>query len=234
MDDKKDQGIEGLKDKIIKILAAVGLLAVFFGVGVGLFKALPKIGRVAGSAAVFLSSQFFPSDSSTTTNDGDNERNANNADTQSKAVKPSGKPSNDTGAASAGASAPAPAASSFVDLTARVLKTGIMDAAGQFVATSSVRFGNRIAFQFEVINLGNISSGPWIFNAVLPTIPNHIFGSDTQLALRPRDKVVYTLGFDNIRDIGNQEIVVNVDPTNSIKESDENNNIVKTTVSVSQ
>src|SRR3989344_2445278 len=196
MDEKNDPRIESLKDKIIKIFAAVGLLAVLFGIGMGCFKAIPLAGKVAGSAAVFLSSQFFPSGDENSTEENGGEETSKDDTIQRiySATSLGGIPVAKTEPATT-------AIPSFIDLSARVVKTGVVDMAGQFIATSSIRFGERAAVQFEIINFGNIPSGTWTFNAVLPTIPNHIFGSDTQTSLRPRDKALYTLGFDNIRDI---------------------------------
>jgi len=58
--------------------------------------------------------------------------------------------------------------------------------------------GNRVAVQFEIVNNGtNVARAGWTFNAQLPLTPAYTYQSQTQQALNPGDKIVYTLGFDN-------------------------------------
>lgn len=61
---------------------------------------------------------------------------------------------------------------------------------------SVVPQGGRYSMQFEVSNVGtNIASG-WSFDAELPLDPEYTYRSGAQQALRPGDKIVYTLGFN--------------------------------------
>ena len=57
--------------------------------------------------------------------------------------------------------------------------------------------GNRYSMQFEVSNMGtNIAGYGWAFTAQLPMNPTYTYNSGPQQALRPGDKIVYTMGFD--------------------------------------
>ncbi len=57
--------------------------------------------------------------------------------------------------------------------------------------------GSRYSFVFEISNVGsNIAQYGWAFTAQLPLDPTYTYNSGPQQALRPGDKIVYTLGFD--------------------------------------
>lgn len=56
--------------------------------------------------------------------------------------------------------------------------------------------GGRYSVQFTISNVGsNVAASGWTFNTVLPTSPTYTYHSNTQQALKPGDKIVYTLGF---------------------------------------
>ena len=72
---------------------------------------------------------------------------------------------------------------------------GYADLATRIV--SVVPQGSRYSFVFEISNVGsNIASYGWSFTAELPLDPTYTYNSGPQQALRPGDKIVYTLGFD--------------------------------------
>ncbi len=115
----------------------------------------------------------------------------------------------------------------FVDLEATIDTVGILDANSNFIATSTFNQRDIGAVKFTIKNIGDKKSDGWTFNAVLPTSPAHIFHSDGQQALAPGEKIEFTMGFDKLR-IGKQmPIIINVDPTGGMKESDKTNNITK-------
>lgn len=122
----------------------------------------------------------------------------------------------------------------FIDLEARIIEVGTVDRdTNVFTATSSVPVTARAAVRFEVENIGDKTSTNWTFNAVLPSFPMHIYYSDAQIPLAPGDKIEFTLGFDSIKQDGTEAtFVVNVDPSNIVRESDETNNIVKVKIDV--
>jgi len=117
------------------------------------------------------------------------------------------------------------------DLIVRILEIGVIDKTSNvFIATTTLKNSDRIAVRFEVENLGREASGEWSFNAVLPTYPSYIFQSEAQQSLSPRDRIEYTLGFDNIEKSDNNLVTINADPASSINESNEENNIARTTI----
>lgn len=122
----------------------------------------------------------------------------------------------------------------YVDLAARVIEVGLVNKTnGEFTASSTPTRNmstHRVAMRFAVENLGTKTSDQWTFNAVLPTFPSHIFSAPTQQALRPGDRIEFTIGFDSFVDADEGEVTINVDPTNRINESNKANNIVKYTV----
>jgi hypothetical protein len=120
------------------------------------------------------------------------------------------------------------------DLVPKILEVGVIDkTTNVFTATSSLFVGDRIAVRFEVENIGTADSGNWQFSAVLPTIPMHIFESEGQQSLAPGDRIEYTLGFDNVEPNVDGRFVVNVDPTSSVPEASDINNIASTTIHTS-
>ncbi|MFA7193939.1 MAG: CARDB domain-containing protein [Candidatus Paceibacterota bacterium] len=81
---------------------------------------------------------------------------------------------------------------------------------------------NRIAF--TVSNNGGRSTGNWTFNYNTPTSPKETLSSPLQPSLGPNQSILYTLTF-NAKASGNQNVVVQLDPTNIISEASETNNI---------
>ncbi len=119
------------------------------------------------------------------------------------------------------------------DLVVRILATGVVDkVTGQFTPASFVRTTDRVGVRFEIENQGGTATGSWFFRAVLPSLPQHMFDSQTQLSLQPGDSIQFTLGFDSIEAKNPGVIVVNADPTGSVYENSDTNNIASTTVTV--
>lgn len=118
-----------------------------------------------------------------------------------------------------------------VDLAPKIIEVGVIDkVTNAFTATTALKVSDRIAIRFEVENLGTLDSGHWQFNAVLPTYPMYIFESEGQQPLGPGDKIEFTIGFDNVEPDVDGRFVINVDPTSSIPEASETNNIATTTI----
>lgn len=124
----------------------------------------------------------------------------------------------------------------FVDLAVNILGVGVVSTTtNEFSVATRIPRGARGGVRFEVVNLGTKASGGWSFNAPLPTLPFFIFHSATQPFLNPGDRIEYVIGFDSVDTRTNTgTIVVNVDPTGSIKESNENNNVARATIAVEQ
>ncbi len=119
------------------------------------------------------------------------------------------------------------------DLVGNILEIGYIDAATKtFVASSTVMKNERVAVRFEVKNQGDKTTGPWLFSAVLPTFPPHIFRSDSQSELLPGDRIEYTMGFDRVDEKDSVTFKVNLDPDEKVKEYNDANNSIETTISI--
>lgn len=120
------------------------------------------------------------------------------------------------------------------DLSVTILDTGVIDSAGVYIKASSISRQQKGAVRFVVENLGTKTVDNWTFNAVLPTMPMHIFSAPMQPTLGPGDKIEYTLGFDQVDGSATQNtLTLNVDPANSIwNEVSENNNISKVILTI--
>lgn len=120
------------------------------------------------------------------------------------------------------------------DLEATINKIGFLDENQNFVATSTLQHNQTGAVTFTVKNIGTKTSDNWTFNAVLPTSPAHIFHSDGQKALAPGEKIEFVMGFDKMK-VGEQiPVIINVDPTSGMKESNKTNNIVKEFIDITE
>lgn len=123
-----------------------------------------------------------------------------------------------------------------VDLAVRVIEVGVVNKTTGVFTASSTPYRNsqeyRIAVRFTIENVGTKTSPNFSFNAVLPTLPSHIFSSPVQQNLNPGDRIEYTLAFDSFVDADEGVFKVNVDPTGSINEPNKENNLVTYTVKV--
>lgn len=132
-----------------------------------------------------------------------------------------------------GTSTPVSNPNGTMDLRGKVIAVGIVDrTTGDFTASTSVTVSDRAAIRFEVENIGTKTTTPWSFNAVLPTLPFHVFQSGQQIPLAPGDKIEFTLGFDNIENQRTVNLTVNIDPTNQVYDIDRSNNTLRQTITV--
>ncbi|MCH7529933.1 hypothetical protein IIB50_02335 [Patescibacteria group bacterium] len=231
---------------IMKILASIGLIVVLAFVvwgGVQTIKSAPSMYSFLSSSltasVIKITSVFIPSGTNTEDIEGEQIKEEDlssygNDALPNQTTITQGQESSNTYMFSGGnrvVSDP----DGFVDLSVIILATGILDkTTNEFIATSSIKLSDKVAISFEVINKGTRTSSGWTFNAVLPTFPHHIFHSKSQHALGPGDKIEFTLGFDSIAGVGEQEIIINVDPAGNINESTKSNNIVRVTVTVDE
>mgnify|MGYP001579667849 FL=1 len=125
-----------------------------------------------------------------------------------------------------------------VDLAGRIIEVGIVDnATGAFTASSTptrTPQGGRVAVRFAIENIGTKTSPTFVFNAVLPTFPGHVYSSPNQIALNPGDRIEYTIGFDSFAQASSAEFTLNIDPTNSVNERNKDNNLIKYTIYVTK
>jgi hypothetical protein len=120
------------------------------------------------------------------------------------------------------------------DLAVRILDIGTIDKnSNLYTPNANIKTTDRVAIRFEIINEGTNITGTWSFNATLPIREAFQFVSAPQQSLRPGDRIQYVLGFDNIAQINVAQITINVDPYNTVMESNEFNNIASRSVPVS-
>ncbi len=97
--------------------------------------------------------------------------------------------------------------------------TGPADLAISKIASIS---NNKIVF--TVTNKGGRSTGSWLFQYTTPTDPKKTITSPLQMSLGPNQSILYTITFE-AKANGNQSVVIQLDPSNLVSESIENNNI---------
>ncbi len=92
------------------------------------------------------------------------------------------------------------------------------------------KINGQVGIQFEIMNIGTKDSGPWSFGASLPSLNTPSYTSPVQQNIHPGDRMLFTLAFDNVP-AGQNQMTINVDPTNLIPELSESNNILTQTIS---
>lgn len=238
----------------VNALAIVGFIVlIILGMALAIYAAtfVPKAANRLGAAAVYLSQVFVPADkpagievvtpgdtvpfegtpgagiatstATTTTPSTGGVATTPSAGTPDYHVYPTG-----------GTATPA-TLYGLSDLTVAVVSTGYLTSAdtASFVPSATVPSGMRGAVKFVVTNKGTNTTGTFDFKATLPsTSSGYTFTSDNQTALLPGEHIDYVLGFDRARVGEDREISVTVDPSNSIKESLENNNNITTTIDI--
>jgi hypothetical protein len=96
------------------------------------------------------------------------------------------------------------------------------------IANISAIGNNRVSF--TATNKGGRSSGVWFFTYTTPTQPKETISSPLQMSLGPNQSILYTVTFA-AKSSGNQNVVIQLDPNNSISESSETNNVGTITLS---
>ncbi|MBI3627924.1 MAG: hypothetical protein HY220_04265 [Candidatus Sungbacteria bacterium] len=81
------------------------------------------------------------------------------------------------------------------------------------IPKSTLLPGEQAGVRFIIKNIGSGPSGPWIFNANLPiNSSGSFFISDSQASLNPGESVVFTMGFNNLKNSGANVATFTVDP----------------------
>jgi len=90
-----------------------------------------------------------------------------------------------------------------VDLIVRAVGVSTLDSADRYTHSGFLKAGSRGALQVEVKNIGTKTSQTWNYTIALPN--GDIYEARNQVALRPNERTVLTLGFNvpNTR-IGNR------------------------------
>ncbi|MDD4988883.1 MAG: CARDB domain-containing protein [Candidatus Pacebacteria bacterium] len=137
------------------------------------------------------------------------------------------------------------------DLTIRAIGVGVLDPyTGAFTPTGQILSNQRVAVQFEVSNIGGGATGPWTFSANLPSYTDSFYSSGYEPSLAPGDRIVLTIGFDNITSNNsynynyssyptyypsanyNAPVTITLDQNNRIRELNENNNSLHISIPV--
>ncbi len=122
------------------------------------------------------------------------------------------------------------------NLITSISAVGYLDDNGVFHADKTINSNQSLAVQFRVTNIGTNVAAPWQIHAELPTRSNGTFkfNSGTQDALVPGGWVDFTLHLDarDVRVGDDQEITIDADSGNDVKESNENDNDATATISV--
>jgi len=90
-------------------------------------------------------------------------------------------------------SAPVSSANGFTDLKMSFIGIGTMDGT-KFTPVAVYDNDKRGGVKFEVKNIGTKTSGTWTFTTVLPS--GVTYTSEPQVALKPNERVEFTLGFN--------------------------------------
>lgn len=112
------------------------------------------------------------------------------------------------------------------DLVIENVTTGYLTSSNtsSFRASDEVPEGRRGAIRFSVANRGTNMADRFEFEVKLPTSPSYTYESSRQPELRPGARIEFVLGFDQPRSGSNREIEISIDSGRDVRESNENNN----------
>lgn len=118
------------------------------------------------------------------------------------------------------------------DLKITIAEIGVLNRETKaFVKLNSISKNDVVGIRFIVENIGSKLSGPWKFNAILPTYPSKIFNSEIEPSLNPQDRIEFTIGFDQAI-VGKQIVKFLVDPDNAVSEISEENNTASVEIQI--
>lgn len=113
------------------------------------------------------------------------------------------------------------------DFSIAVLETGIATQANTIIPTTMLSANDRAGVKFVITNAGGTATGAWQFEAIIPNQnPVQVYHSPLQQSLAPGDSIQFVLGFDGTNGTAVGNILIQVDDSDSVKESNEDNNIV--------
>ncbi|MDO8510279.1 MAG: CARDB domain-containing protein [bacterium] len=131
-------------------------------------------------------------------------------------------------------STPVPYNPGKVNLRIANVQAGIIDKyTGSFSPATIFSTRDRIGIRFTVENNGGEASGTWNFRGNLPTYTNSVYESPTRGSLAPGNATEYTLVFEGIPSAASHNVVITIDPQNSINEQSEADNLAQVTLPMS-
>ena len=241
----------GSRQAAVNALAVVGFIVlIFIGMALAIYAAtfVPAALSRVGSAAVFLSSQIFPSGDEEVDlvvvppvetvpfGDDGSEVVATTTPTTTPATTTPAQPRPGT-PVTVVVPIEVPASANYhglSDLVIENIQTGYLTSSntGTFRASSRVPDGERGAVKFTIANRGTNVSGRFDFEVELPTTRGYTYHSKTQQSLRPGERIEYVMGFDQTREGDNRRIEISVDPDDDVTESNESNNNRSVTIDI--
>jgi len=229
----------------VNSLAIVGFIVlIILGMALAIYAArfVPAAISRVGSAAVYLSSQVFPSD------DGDTDlvvvppTETIPFGEDEGVVVATSTPGTDTPTTPIIGTTPiagtpttitipvqVPAAANYSglsDLTIQNVQTGYLrnNDVSSFRASNEVPDGEKGAVKFTIINVGTNVAGKFDFDFKINTSPSISKNYKVTRELRPQERIEYTLWFDRVSGRDDRTITVEVDAGNDVNESNERNN----------
>lgn len=100
----------------------------------------------------------------------------------------------------------------YTELEVAYRNVGVLRSNNTFVVQPTLTIGDRGAFQFEVKNTGTKTSSSWDFEAKLPS--GTTYESKSQDPLKPQERAIITIAFDDVGDAGIHEFKVIIDGGN--------------------
>lgn len=113
------------------------------------------------------------------------------------------------------------------DLVIENVVTGYLNTSDtdSFRASDEVPDGERGAVRFTIANRGtDVVTDTFEFEVELPTERSYTYTGRVSRDIRPGERITYTLGFTQPDEGRNQEISIEVDTDDDVRESDERNN----------
>ena len=103
-----------------------------------------------------------------------------------------------------------------IDLKVTYLGVGTLKGK-TFSRESTIDVDEQGAFQFAVQNIGTKTSGSWSFQAQLPA--GIEYDSTSQVALKPNEKAIITIGFEGLTRVGTERFGAEVSTKNDVNTS---------------
>jgi hypothetical protein len=122
------------------------------------------------------------------------------------------------------------------NLVTTIVAVGYVDSHGTFFADNSIDTSDRLAVKFRVTNTGTNKAEDWKVRVTLPTESDRSFdfNSRTQDDLLPNGYVDFVAHLDpgDARDEDNQDITVEADYENDVRETNESDNDARAEIDV--
>lgn len=203
-------------------LAAIMPAGIVLGVLLLLWLPFKIIPAIAGNGTNFVAttlSALFVSENATSSAATSSNTNVDGA---------SNKPVTDNNSSNTSAAAPVKKVYyGKPDLEVTLISTGIIDpATKQYIQTNYGGYNDEIAIRFQVKNIGTNISGAWKLRINTPSRTTPYYDSESQVSIKPGDKIIYTTSFDSPVAVGINNAYITADPLNMVDEISENNNLL--------